>query len=216
MSKMHRRVLARSLVSAVMALALVVPGASARVTTTTTEKYVLSAGSLDCDYRGETDCVNALTTVTSSTTHGGTFCVDVTDNHELHPPAALGCGTPRSGDVVAGPGLSSLQIGPTSIPATYSADCYRAGPDEGCVPRGVTLIASASFRAVGAQASTSFTRRTGARGCLTFSKVTKETVNVVGTVTVDGFVYDFPGTSPDVHTSFATLTVETTRTRTAC
>ena len=196
-----------------LALVLVLPVQAAAHTTNTTSTLFVS--SLNCQYREEPDCINVVTTITQDSSGSGVFCVGVADFHELHAPFANGCAEVSSAQLSIDD--SQVTVQPTvGVPAEYTGDCHMSAPEDGCIPGTLTLYASALFTATGSPQAYRDTRRSSSGPCLTTESVRGTRVNVVGSVTVDGFVYDLSGTDPTLHHFEAWLVRERIRTTIKC
>lgn len=203
----------KAMVAPALALALVLPVQAAAPSPVTTSTLFVS--SLNCQYREQRECVNVVTTIKQDATGSGVFCVGVADFHELHAPFANGCATISSAQISIND--SHVTVHPTvHVPAVYTGDCHMSIPEDRCVPGTLDLDASASFTAIGLPNALQYTRRASLRQCIWTDSVRSTRVQVVGSVTIDGFVYDLSGTDPTLHHFEAWLVRESTRMSIKC
>ena len=199
--------------TAALALVLVLPVQAAAHSTSTTTS-TLFGSSLNCQYREQPDCVNVVVSIAQDSLGAALFCVGVADFHEAHAPFANGCTELSPAQLTVED--TGVTVNPVDVPATYTADCYMAIPEDNCVPGTLVLAVSASFSAIGSPETDEYKLSEGSGPCTTTASVTSTRVNVVGSVTIDGFTYDLSGTDPSLHHFEAWLERESVRSRTKC
>jgi hypothetical protein len=199
--------------TAALGLALVLPSAQAANHTTTSS--TLFASSLNCQYQEQPDCVNVVLTITQDSNGAGSICVGVADFHATHPPVANGCAELSAAQLFVDQTQVTV-LSTAQVPASYTTDCYTAGPEDACVPRSLVLTVSASFVVTGPTESYREAREVRSGSCTTSQSVRGTRANVVGSVTIDGFAYDLSGSDPSLHHFEAWLTRESIRSKTKC
>ncbi len=211
--------LLRSLILAVTMLAVLAPVSTAapnRHDEKVRAEVTIEAASLDCDFRGEPNCLNLVTRVEwNEATRAGTFCVDIGDFSLVHPLVAHGCAQLTTSSVVVD-AEQFVMISSTVVPAVYTDDCYRTDPDEQCVPRRIELHASLTASLSGPSTRTKAQTRTKTGGCRAVVRHRTLAGDADVVLTVQGIVYRLPDPTADPHTASSTVTFSSTRTTRHC
>ena len=201
----------RTIASVALALTLVTPSvqaASPKVQPSV--HYVIEAMSNNCQYRLEADCVNVAVSIEAdSGTEDVQWCVSTQDNRMPSPPAAAGC--VESDEIAVG--FWGVDVPDLDVPSVLATDCP---PGEACATESVNVRASASFVTVGEGVHSTSRVHSVAGRCRTRTVTQFVRFDLVGTVTVDGFSYELPGSDPLAHHRSATLVQETTLVTSSC
>ncbi|HYH92031.1 MAG TPA: hypothetical protein VD763_02640 [Candidatus Saccharimonadales bacterium] len=203
---------ARTLVAIVVAaLSVITIGVSPTAAAKATTSYHLEAYSNNCQFEGETDCVNITISIDFASGGGaGTFCVSTQDNRVGGPPVATGCVTSTGIGLRKG----SIVVPRITVPSVLAPACHPG--DDGCVEQWVDVTASATFQKTGRGEAYTTIDKVTAGQCETSTVTSGVRTAVSGTVTVNGTVYALPGTDPTAHHRAATLVEESVRVRTRC
>ena len=172
----------------------------------------VTAMSLDCDYRGEPECVNVSVAIEHSPS-AAQVCVSIVDNRDVQLFAS-GCDAIDPENVMIGSG--SFELDDTVITASNSADCYFSDPEEGCNPSSLTLDVAAAFRWKEPLKGPTTVEMTRTSPCRSTTRTTTGTLPVTGILSVQGVRYELPGAQPGAHTDFATLEFEMLQTTSTC
>lgn len=172
------------------------------------------AVSLDCISHAVVGCVNVAMDLTwNETTQTGRLCIDVNDYRTPAPVPSYGCTELEPGSIRHLP-KRAIAVVPQRVTTTASDDCYRADPDEGCVPRTFTMVAGITVTPRGHGATEVDWEHTVGCPAPIRGRTTVYAADV--RMQVDAFGYRLPSAAPIGPRNEATLVIAEVRTRSRC